>query len=83
MMNNQASNTGKWVYAKDANWIQLDEITQECIEILWVRNHSSYIESPSFKEPVYIDISQMVLVTDNYQHTIVRRQSTSSSASDL
>lgn len=81
-MMNRASNTGNWVYAKDAHWVQLDEITQECIEILWVRNHSSYIASPSFKEPVYIDISQMLLVTDNYQHTIVRCQS-APSPSDL
>jgi hypothetical protein len=82
-MNNSSNNDIRnWVYAKDEHWVELDKVAQESIETLWEQNNSSYITSPSFDEPVFIDINQMVLVTDKYQHTIVRRPSTTATESE-
>lgn len=64
----------QWVYANGCNWIVLDSIAQSQIECLWAQNGSSWIQSRSFTSPIYVDISQMVLMCDGTAYSIARRR---------
>jgi hypothetical protein len=62
----------QWVYANGSFWVPLDMAAQSDIEALWFRNVSNWIYSTTFQSPVYIDISQMILLHNNYPYTIAR-----------
>lgn len=64
----------QWVYANGSSWITLDKYAQSQIETLWSRDASSWIDSPSFRGPVYVDTSEMVLMVDGLQYVIARRK---------
>lgn len=64
----------QWVYANGSNWVVLDKDTQCNIEMLWKNNASNWVSSQSFREPVYVDISQMALICNNYAYSIARRR---------
>ncbi|GAN05113.1 hypothetical protein MAM1_0082c04582 [Mucor ambiguus] len=64
----------QWVYANGCNWVTLDSVAQQHIENLWSLNSSSWIQSQSFKGPVYIDIDQMLLLCNGTAYSIARRR---------
>ncbi|KAI8641880.1 hypothetical protein BD408DRAFT_417559 [Parasitella parasitica] len=64
----------QWVYANGCNWVILDSVAQKHIENLWSLHFSSWIQSQSFKCPVYIDIDQMLLLCNGTAYSIARRR---------
>lgn len=64
----------QWVYANGSNWVVLDRDTQRVIETLWRNNASSWVPSNCFSAPVYVDISQMALICNNFAYSIARRR---------
>lgn len=64
----------QWVYANGCNWVTLDAVAQKHIESLWSHNTSSWIQSQSFRCPVYIDIDQMVLMCNGIAYSIARHR---------
>lgn len=67
--------TVQWVYANGCSWVTLDATAQQDIESLWEFNASNWIQSRSFRSPVYVDISQMLLMCDGMSYSIARRRS--------
>jgi hypothetical protein len=65
--------TIQWVYANGSSWIVLDPLAQQHIEYLWSQNASNWIQTRSFRAPVYVDVSQMCLVEGGMSYTIARR----------
>lgn len=63
----------QWVYANGHLWITLDIQAQRQIEVLWARDGANWISSNSFRSPVYVDTSEMVLMVDGIAYTIARR----------
>ncbi|KAI9362745.1 hypothetical protein BD770DRAFT_381687 [Pilaira anomala] len=63
----------QWVYANGSTWVTLDVNAQYQIETLWTRDASSWIDSASFRGPVYVDTSEMVLMFGGLSYTIARR----------
>jgi hypothetical protein len=63
----------QWVYANGSSWITLDPLAQRHIESLWSHNASNWIQTTSFRYPVYVDVSQMCLVMGGYSYAIARR----------
>ncbi|KAI8988568.1 hypothetical protein BDF20DRAFT_813445 [Mycotypha africana] len=68
------SSSVQWVYANGCNWVVLDALAQQHIESLWSQNGASWIQSRSFRAPIYVDISQMVLLCNGTSYTIARRR---------
>ncbi|KAI8886860.1 hypothetical protein K501DRAFT_176797 [Backusella circina FSU 941] len=66
--------SAQWVYANGSSWIVLDNLAQNYIEGLWSRNSSNWIQSNSFRKPVYVDTAQMCLIIDGIAYTIARRK---------
>ncbi|CAO3621554.1 unnamed protein product [Mucor hiemalis] len=66
--------TVQWVYANGSLWITLDLQAQKQIEILWSRDAANWISSKSFRSPVYVDTSEMVLMCDGLSYVIARRK---------
>lgn len=64
----------QWVYANGCNWIALDAVAQTHIEGLWLQNGASWIQSKTFGSPIYVDISQMILMCDGMSYSIARRR---------
>jgi hypothetical protein len=64
----------QWVYANGCNWVTLDALAQSHIESLWSSCGSSWIQTRSFRSPVYIDISQMLLMCNGTAYSIARRR---------
>jgi hypothetical protein len=64
----------QWVYATGSSWVTLDQSAQSQIETLWKRDASSWIKSSSFRGAVYVDTSEMILMSDGYSYTIARRR---------
>lgn len=64
----------QWAYANGSCWVPLDQNAQSDIEALWKRNASYWIRCTSLSRtsPVYVDISQMVMLCDGIAYTIVR-----------
>ncbi|KAI9261867.1 hypothetical protein EDC94DRAFT_561811 [Helicostylum pulchrum] len=65
----------QWVYANGSTWVTLDRNAQFQIETLWTRDASSWIASDSFRGPVYVDTSEMVLMFAGLSYVIARRNS--------
>ncbi|GAN09434.1 hypothetical protein MAM1_0267d08961 [Mucor ambiguus] len=63
----------QWVYANGSTWVTLDLSAQYQIESLWSRDASSWINSDSFRGPVYVDTSEMVLMFGGLSYVICRR----------
>ncbi|KAI8069089.1 uncharacterized protein B0P05DRAFT_551534 [Gilbertella persicaria] len=64
----------QWVYANGSSWVTLDSLAQSHIESLWSHNSSSWIQSQSFRCPVYVDIGQMMLMCNGTCYSIARRR---------
>lgn len=64
----------QWVYATGSAWVTLDRNAQSQIETLWSRDASSWIESSSFRGPVYVDTSEMLLMSAGLSYAIARRR---------
>jgi hypothetical protein len=64
----------QWVYANGSYWVTLDRNAQTQIETLWSRDASSWIDSTSFRGPVYVDTSEMVLMYGGLSYVIARRK---------
>lgn len=62
----------EWVYASGSAWISFDPETQKVIESLWTRDQATWINSQSFRGPVYVDTSEMVIMYGSYSYTIAR-----------
>lgn len=62
-----------WVYASGSAWVSFDPATQRLIETLWTRDQATWINSQSFRGPIYVDTSDMVIMYGNYSYTIARR----------
>ncbi|KAG1437424.1 hypothetical protein G6F56_013113 [Rhizopus delemar] len=62
----------KWIYANGSTWITFDDATQIQIEALWSRHAASWIQTNMFRGPVYIDMTEMVLITDGCLFAIAR-----------
>lgn len=65
----------QWVYATGSSWVTLDQSAQSQIETLWKRDASNWINSSSFRGPVYVDTSEMILMYAGYSYAIARRRS--------
>jgi hypothetical protein len=63
----------QWVYYNGSFWVPLDMVAQYDIEALWSRNAADWINSTTFPSPVYVDISEMVLIHNTYTYTIARK----------
>jgi hypothetical protein len=63
----------EWVYATGSAWVSFDSATQVMIETLWTREAATWINSQTFRGPVYIDTSEMVVMYGSYSYTIARR----------
>ncbi|ORE11452.1 hypothetical protein BCV72DRAFT_326280 [Rhizopus microsporus var. microsporus] len=63
----------QWVYANGSIWTIFDKNTQQQIEALWSKHTSGWIQSSSFRGPVFVDTTQMVLIADGYSCAIARR----------
>lgn len=61
-----------WVYASGSAWVSFDEATQKLIETLWRSDQATWINSRSFRGPVYVDTSEMVVLYGSYSYTIAR-----------
>ncbi|KAI9359884.1 hypothetical protein BD770DRAFT_342577 [Pilaira anomala] len=61
-----------WVYASGSAWVSFDEATQKLIETLWRSDQATWINSQSFRGPVYVDTSEMVVLYGSYSYTIAR-----------
>jgi hypothetical protein len=62
----------QWVYANGSYWVPLDIRAQRNIEALWSRNAANWIYTTIFPSPVYVDISQMVLIHGDFSYAIAR-----------
>lgn len=65
--------TIEWVYASGSNWVRFDTASQQIIETLWARDAATWFNSQSFRGPVYVDTSEMVVMYGSYAYTIARR----------
>ncbi|KAF1803554.1 hypothetical protein FB192DRAFT_1368664 [Mucor lusitanicus] len=65
--------TIEWVYASGSNWVRFDTASQHIIETLWARDAATWFNSQSFRGPVYVDTSEMVVMYGSYAYTIARR----------
>lgn len=65
--------TIEWVYASGSAWVSFDSVSQRLIEDLWVRDASTWINSKSFEGPVFVDMTDMVLLYRCFSYTIARR----------
>lgn len=63
----------EWVYASGSNWVRFDTASQQIIETLWSRDAATWFNSQSFRGPVYVDTSEMVVMYGSYAYTIARR----------
>lgn len=63
----------EWVYASGSAWIAFDAETQRVIETLWANDQATWINSPSFPGPVFVDTSEMIIMYESYSYTIARR----------
>lgn len=63
----------EWVYANGSAWVLLDPETQVVIESLWMRDQAAWINSQSFKGPIYVDTTAMSITYGSYYYTIARR----------
>jgi hypothetical protein len=68
-------NNVQWVYANCSSWIPLDHRAQVQLEQLWASNSSYWIQSDSFRGPLYADLGQMCIVYNGMAYTIARRRS--------
>ncbi|KAI8878265.1 hypothetical protein K501DRAFT_287962 [Backusella circina FSU 941] len=62
-----------WVYASGSSWVSFDKDSQQQIETLWRNNGSTWIISPCFQGPVFVDTSEMFLMYGSFSYTIARR----------
>ncbi|KAI8647474.1 hypothetical protein BD408DRAFT_378873 [Parasitella parasitica] len=63
----------EWVYASGSNWVRFDVESQQIIEKLWLRDAATWFNSQSFRGPVYVDTSEMLVMYGSTAYTIARR----------
>lgn len=66
------SSSIQWLYSSGQNWVYLDSNSQKQIEQLWSYNRASWINSESFKGPIYVDTSLMTLIYNGYAYSLAR-----------
>ncbi|KAI8051805.1 hypothetical protein BDF21DRAFT_404324 [Thamnidium elegans] len=53
----------RWYISIGSSWLPLDDLSARNVEYCWSRNHSQYINSGTFRGPVYVNLDRMSIVS--------------------